>query len=384
MAGPAKPARTEKLARLSRMAGMAGLLLVAVGCGQKKAEVPVVMERPGDVSALTEIVKKIELIPLETAEEALFGDMSELLLLGDSFVLWDMRNVAVARFDKAGRFLNRIGREGNGPGEYVGIKSVQADDGLVVFSFPDKMARYAADGTLVRERHVDNLGGQSCVLPEGILTYYGFGTGREERAALLREDGTSETFLETSAKVLNMTPDTPVFSFDGNRVFFTDSYTPTVYVYEKGKVRPEVSFDFGSAAVNNNFYHFDDAMASAEYMMSANEFAMVRRYLHSRDYQIVEVIVQKRDGVEICYGISAGDRWKWFSLGSPMDSPIAGSLRALDGSTVYCLLDPARLAGGAGAPAGPLAPLGACVTNLEVLDGRAPDDNPVIVKIYLK
>ena len=364
---------------------LVGLVLMAAGCGRKQAEEAVVMERPGDISALTEIVEKIELIPLETAEEALFGDMSELLPLGDSYVLWDGRNAVMARFDKEGRFLNRIGRVGNGPGEFVSIRSVQADDGLVLFSFPPhKMLRYAADGTLVRESDFDNLGGQSCIVPEGILTYYGFGSGHEERAALLREDGTSEAFLKTSANVLNMTPDTPIFSFDGDRVYFTDSFTPTIYVYENGSVSPEVTFDFGSAAIGESFYHFEDAMASAEYMMSSVEFAMVRRYLHSKEYQIVEVIIQKREGVDICYGINAGDGWKWFSLGSPMDSPIPGSLRALDGSTVYCLLDPAGLAGGAGVPAGLLAALAARVTNPKVLAGRAPDDNPVIVKIYLK
>ena len=364
---------------------LVGLVLMAAGCGRKQADDKVVMERPGDVSALTDIVEKIELIPLETNAEALFGDMSEMLLLGDSYVLWDRMNARMARFDAAGRFLNTIGRAGNGPGEYVGIQSVQADDGLVVFSFPPhKMLRYAADGTLVGERDFDDLGGQSCVVPEGILTYYGFGTGREERAALLREDGTSEAFLKTSAKVLNMTPDTPIFSFDGDRVYFTDSFTPTIYVYENGSVSQEVSFDFGSAAIGESFFHFEDAMASAEYMMSSVEFAMVRRYMHSKDYQIVEVIIQKREGVEICYGINPGEGWKWFSIGSPMDSPVPGSLRALDGSTVYCLLDPAGLAGGAGVPAGLLAALAARVANPEVLAGRAPDDNPVIVKIYLK
>lgn len=368
-----------------RLAGMAVMALLAMGCGRNQADEKVVMERPGNVSALTDIIKKIELIPLETVEEALFGDMSELLLLGDSYVLWDTRNVAMARFDATGHFLNSIGNKGNGPGEYVSIQSVQTGDGLILFSFPPhKMLRFTAEGTLVQERDFDSLGGQSCVVPEGILTYYGFGTGREERAALLREDGTSEAFLKTTAKVLNMMPDSPVFSFDGNRVYFTDSFTPTIYVYEKGAVRQEVSFDFGSAAINDNFYHFEDAMASAEYLMSANEFAMVRRYLHSKEYKIVEVNIQKRDGVEICYGINAGDGWKWFSLGSPLDSPLAGSLRVLDGSTVYCLLDPSRLAGGAGAPAGLLASLGALVTNPEVLDGRAPDDNPVIVRIHLK
>ena len=364
---------------------LVGLVLMAAGCGRKQADDKVVMERPGDVSALTDIVEKIELIPLETNAEALFGDMSEMLLLGDSYVLWDRMNARMARFDAAGRFLNTIGRAGNGPGEYVGIQSVQADDGLVVFSFPPhKMLRYAADGTLVGERDFDDLGGQSCVVPEGILTYYGFGTGHEERAALLSEDGTSEAFLKTSAKVLNMTPDTPIFSFDGDRVYFTDSFTPTIYVYENGSVSQEVSFDFGSAAIGESFFHFEDAMASAEYMMSSVEFAMVRRYMHSKDYQIVEVIIQKREGVEICHGINPGEGWKWFSIGSPMDSPVPGSLRALDGSTVYCLLDPAGLAGGAGVPAGLLAALAARVANPEVLAGRAPDDNPVIVKIYLK
>jgi hypothetical protein len=352
------------------------------------------MERPDDVSALSDAVEKIELIPLETADGVLVGDFSEIVLLGDSFVLEDRMGNQVVRFDTAGRFLNRIGRAGNGPGEYVGIQYVQADEDVIIFSEPDKMMRYSADGTLIEETHVDNLGCQSCVVPEGILTYYGFGTGREERAALLRKDGTSEPFLPTSAKVIYFIPDTPVFCIDGGKVYFTDSYSPSVFVCSKGSVRQEVSFDFGDAAINENFYHFDDAFASAEYMLSASEFAMVRRYLHGKDYQFLEVLVQKgresglcyegRAEAELCYGICAGDRWKWFSLGSLEDSAFAGSPRALDGSTLYFLLDPGRLSGGAGALAGPLAPLRAAISNPEALDSLKPDDNPVIAKVYLK
>ena len=48
--------RLGRMARVGRLAVLAGLMLLTAGCGRKQVDEKVMMERPGDISALTDIV----------------------------------------------------------------------------------------------------------------------------------------------------------------------------------------------------------------------------------------------------------------------------------------------------------------------------------------
>ena len=379
----------------SLSAGLMSAMLLLVGCSRVSGDERVVFEKPTDVSALLESVRSVEFVPLETSDEVLIGDRSEMFLLDDgSFVVWDRgsredgcpvlpADYGIYHFDSSGRFINNIGRPGSGEHEYSNVSSVQiVGDDIVVFSEKGRTLRFSAEGSLISEKQVEGLGVQSCLVPEGILTYHGFGAGSENRVEVIHEDGSVVGFLPTSAKVLILTPDTPVFSSDGGRVYFTDTYSPDIHVYENGTVRSAVSFDFGEAALSERFYQFEDAMAAAQYMLSSDQFALIQRYLPGKEYQFVEVFIQKGMEVESDYGFNrAGEGWKWFSMGSVSLSPFAGSLRCLDGDVLYCLLDAKRMTGEVDAQAARLVEK---ASNAEILDGLDAGDNPVVAKLCLK
>ncbi|GHT72104.1 hypothetical protein AGMMS50239_41450 [Bacteroidia bacterium] len=67
----------------------------------------------------------IEYVPLETSEEHLIGEIAQILFYKDRFYILDNEiSKSVFCFQKDGKFLFKINRKGNGPGEYIDIKSI--------------------------------------------------------------------------------------------------------------------------------------------------------------------------------------------------------------------------------------------------------------------
>jgi hypothetical protein len=74
------------------------------------------------------LFKKVTSIPLETTDESLIGYINEVQVFdGKIFVL----DVGIAKgifvFDTDGKFIRKIGRIGQGPGEYVGLSDFTID-----------------------------------------------------------------------------------------------------------------------------------------------------------------------------------------------------------------------------------------------------------------
>lgn len=67
--------------------------------------------------ALSAIVKEIEYIPLETNQECLVGKIRSWSLSDDFVIL--ITNNKIFKFSRTGKFIQKIGNRGHGPGEYV-------------------------------------------------------------------------------------------------------------------------------------------------------------------------------------------------------------------------------------------------------------------------
>lgn len=67
---------------------------------------------------LSEIAKDVRYIPLETSEECLLSDELQLYYSSEYIFVGDQKIQKFYRFDKDGKFLNAIGKKGEGPEEY--------------------------------------------------------------------------------------------------------------------------------------------------------------------------------------------------------------------------------------------------------------------------
>lgn len=326
------------------------------------------------INAIGELIVRAESYPLQSDDTPVIGADPQLIVLDDgSYVIISRGKNPILHFASSGQYLNAIGSLGNGPGEYLDICNIQVKDNLViVFSEPDKILYFEPSGKLIREDKEVPLGTQSFFVPEGMLSYYGFGSGKDWRVSLLENSGNETHFLPTRANVIHLTAGSPIFYEHKTAVFFTDAYNPTIYKYENGKVSPYLTFDFGRYAIRDDFYEEEDAFRSMEELLS-REFALIQRYMENEDYQLVEFFIQSPSELKDIFGIKRNGKWRWVLAGDKQDSPLFHSILWMDDNALYCLVEPSKI-----------QRENDILRDLAISHSLKETDNPVVVKLFLK
>lgn len=85
-------------------------------------------ERSDDGLYMNDLVDSVQYIPLETTRESLIGSISQLAFFNETFFVLDADNAqALFAFDSTGKYLWKIARIGNGPGEYSSLSNLSID-----------------------------------------------------------------------------------------------------------------------------------------------------------------------------------------------------------------------------------------------------------------
>ncbi len=290
--------------------------------------------------SFVDAITSVELIPVETDDQHLLGDNAYLYLLPEGFLLADKQNAKLNRYSKDGKFLNAIGRRGNGPGEYIRIGDVQVlDDHIHVYDDPKQELVFSIDGELL-ENNKKELGFHSYRTSSGLLSYYGYGAKKGYRVIYQREKEDKESgFLESDSNVLALTLDNDVFapSVDGG-VVFVDSYSPTIYKFYNEEVAPYLSFNLGRYSIKDSFYTAGDAFRAAEILFASN-YGIIIGYSENNEYKFVQLMLkdQGEDRSRLEYGLYNGNKWLWFSLSDLVEEPMSGSLRFIRNGILYGL-----------------------------------------------
>ena len=79
------------------------------------------VERPGSVH-IGEEIKSVEYIPLETTDDpaSLIGGIADFAVTDQFIYVYPQTEPRIALFDRQGRFVRTLIREGQGPGEFSG------------------------------------------------------------------------------------------------------------------------------------------------------------------------------------------------------------------------------------------------------------------------
>lgn len=123
-------------------------VFVLLGCSSNKKQEPIsksgipVINLSEDVSTvpsllLSEAAEKLEIVPLEMTDESVLSDITEMQVTDHNIWIDHGREFYIYRFSRTGKFLNRIGSIGQGPGEYVNYLTFLVDeDKKEVYIFP--------------------------------------------------------------------------------------------------------------------------------------------------------------------------------------------------------------------------------------------------------
>ena len=145
-------------------------LFLITACGEKKEEkqlqtktvsgvplthVEVDLNSDENVLPFDSLFEVVSVVRLETTDDNLVGRIWDLMFLNDKIIVEDIEDAnSVMVYDMQGKYLNRIGRKGQGPGEYAFLDYVSADPATNTVTLTDiggqKIMTYSADGKFLK------------------------------------------------------------------------------------------------------------------------------------------------------------------------------------------------------------------------------------------
>ena len=214
----------------------------------------------------------IELIPLETNDNCLIGTvrLENIVFVNDSLIFfisdhatgnvtysWMPRDLFV--FDRSGKFLNKIGRLGQGPGEFKGIQyvylnpekpTVFVDDQLCLFEydFSGKFVRsFPKPNVLSILKDLSIYAGNNLFF--GSVGYNSFKRGNNyflfDRTGEIVKNFPDRYFLDTDVQGNIRIAASMSFRIDEHLYIKDRGINDTVYLIENLNLKPVCVFDFG-------------------------------------------------------------------------------------------------------------------------------------------
>jgi hypothetical protein len=131
------------------------LVFISFGCAEKPESGLMTISIPNktdDPVLLSDLASADKKIKLETGEGVFLGYIKEVKLHRDRLFVADATKILI--FDFEGNFLQSLGRQGEGPGEYGRVTSmgIDSDAGLIYVSAHNKLLVYGSEFELVEER----------------------------------------------------------------------------------------------------------------------------------------------------------------------------------------------------------------------------------------
>lgn len=210
-----------------------------------------------------ELVEDIYYLKLDTQQDALFSELTKLIVLEDRIIVFDRAGKRIVVFDEKGNFRFRILNPGDGPGEYKDLETISYDreNGQFILAAYGKLLWYDGDGRFLKEvKTMNAIAGDIASLPNGNLAAY-----YDMRGVYAAEDKIRAAVLNEQADFVNTYQPLPknvrTENITGlNSHFSISKYPLAVGVYSHDMLRfkddsafVEYSVDFGSDALPDAF-----------------------------------------------------------------------------------------------------------------------------------
>ena len=102
---------------------------------------------------LSEAAKKVEIVPLELSDKSILANLRKVEVTTNDIWVTHYKEQSVYRFSRDGRFLNKVGKIGQGPGEYIRLADFFADEEqkeIYIMSTLNGVKVYDFDGNFKR------------------------------------------------------------------------------------------------------------------------------------------------------------------------------------------------------------------------------------------
>lgn len=244
----------------------------------------------GGVLEDTVFFKSKKIIPLETNDLALIGQIDRICMAEDTLFVLDQQSNSVIVYDKDGKYINRIRNVGKGPKEYINIGDISVDnlnkELVVLCAHPSKVQFYSYQGKFLREeslgeRYYSHLG------TDGRYIYFHDNTNvnkKKEVAVYDRQLNHKADILEHGKVFENNELGTVTLFGHGNSmtqdssIHIVRGFDNTIYEAKYGKVYPKYKLDFKECTLPESLleskmkpFEFLDLCREKHYVVSLEE-----------------------------------------------------------------------------------------------------------------
>jgi hypothetical protein len=204
---------------------------------------------------IKDIVKEIQYILLEDNENSLFSSIDKLIIKKDRIYLLDITGPkSLLVFDITGKFLHKVGRQGNGPEEYTHFINFDVlDNGTVALYDMTKrrMMFYDVEGNYIQSINSSYSFNDFCVLPDNryLLELDIYEENNNKRKLLLTKNLKDEekSFFYFSDNYKNDRLNMRVFQpYKDSIAYMLPVASDTLFIFDQqGDIHQAYFFDFG-------------------------------------------------------------------------------------------------------------------------------------------
>jgi hypothetical protein len=199
---------------------------------------------------LSDFVSDFTVIPLETADDFLVAQIDRVQLFDNKIYVLDMRSSVLFIFDIFGKFINKLDKVGQGPGEYLFLSDfVINKNGIHVLDVSSrKINRYGFDLDFMEKTAFETLG--SNLMPDSSgFWLYNEPTFLPDDCQLTRIDDKGRTlasfFPRNTQPNLSYTyASANVFQKNGMNLYFSPRCGNVIYVMSNREWKPAFRLSF--------------------------------------------------------------------------------------------------------------------------------------------
>lgn len=221
-----------------------------------------------DFVNLSEIADSIKCIKLQLDSSDVMGKVREIVIREKYIYAMDVSQQCIFVFDKDGRFVSKLNKRGEGPGEYLWMGPVfidEEEDYIEVVELKGSSSRLMKysniDFIFLGETPFPDVRFNSCKKNEG---YYYFSTQhldnivnkKETNASLIVSDSLGQLVTLFDKKIItngsSFSPNIESFSRnESGELFVSLMYDNTFYKLKKDSIIPVCNIDFGRYEMDN-------------------------------------------------------------------------------------------------------------------------------------
>lgn len=272
---------------------------------------------------LSDIFEPLGAIILETTSESLIQTINKLEFYDNNiYVLDSYGSKSLLVFSRDGKYKYKIGRTGNGPGEYMEPKDFEINENEIRILSYNKLVVYSLSGQFKRNVRLGFAAEDFTSISPEYDAYYG--AAKEDRIIVADKNGQKKYSSFGYSPKNRLVTSFLIQKCDSN-VLFNIPYHNTILKVDENHVSEYCHIDFGDATFTNESYlniSPNRRMDIADYVYESNRYAFNGFYSEAGFFRIVQFVYKKKTfcciqskntGERICYNLLTNTDDLWYS-----------------------------------------------------------------------